>query len=207
MDNVFYILDCPAITGNTDGFFKFTKVKPERGKSVECKMCGRRLGALSWKEPHRAKLIGEKPGDICCGTGDEFLVSDRFRTAWLDSGLTGLEIFRTAAHLSLPVGVLENDFKYYVARPKYSYVHLDADSSGLVVHSDVGCNTCKVCRRTRLDRVRIAGDTWDGTHIFYPTGLYGVLLVTEDVKRFVEVGDLSNFCFLHQDDYSEENEY
>jgi len=207
MAQEFYILDTPAITCNRDGFFSFSKVKARSGTAPECDQCGRRLGALRWEAPHQVKLQGERAGDICCGTGDEFLVSDKFRIAWSQEQLGGLSISENPVRSDLLKRARSVDCIYHVATPKHSFTLLDAEASGLVVHSNVGCTKCGVAQRARLDRVRVDIDSWDGAQIFHPTGLYGVLLATAQVKSFVEEAGFSNFQFRHQDDYSECNEY
>ncbi|MFT4559237.1 MAG: hypothetical protein ACI92S_004627 [Planctomycetaceae bacterium] len=113
----------------------------------------------------------------------------------------------TPVLLDVPKGKADADCTYYLATPAYAYTYLDTRASGLVVSSDVGCEKCRVSRRMKVDRVRVAIESWNGAHIFYPTWLYGVLLVTEEVKQFVESGEFSNFSFCHQDDYSEKNEH
>jgi hypothetical protein len=96
---------------------------------------------------------------------------------------------------------------YFVVEPACVCVRMDEESSGLVVDELVGCDQCRVARRKKVDKIRVDEDTWGGEDIFRPSGLFGVVLVTERFVEFVRQNGFTNFDFIHQDDYSEPRKF
>ena len=201
---IFYAVDYLKIALNQNGYYSFEKFLPSRGGFPLCPACSTRIGPKLWHPPFRATLIGDHAGDLCCGTCQELLVSRRFVNAWKDSGLSGLRISDDAVEIRPSEGLPEESPEFFVAFPKYTITRLDEVASGLEIHKLVGCDVCRGAQRARVRRIRIDESSWEGWDIFYPSGLYGHLLVTERFRLFVEEHAFTNFEFIHQDTFHEE---
>lgn len=168
-----------------------------------CISCGVAIGSLRWLSPYYVTLTPGKIGDLCTD-GDEILVSRRFRTAWESSGLSGFSFSVEPVQIvRRPKADARRPIELLVAEPCFAYVRLDEAASGLVVDRLLGCDHCRVASRQKVDRLRLDASTWRGEDVFRPTGLYGVVLVTERFVAFVREHGFTNFHFVHQNDFRE----
>jgi hypothetical protein len=156
-----------------------------------------------WTPPFNVKLKGEDYGDMCRGSGEQFLVSSRFVEAWKESGLGGLQFSDDEVALRPWREMQDIVPHYFVAFPAHVLTKLDEIASGIEVEEVVGCEDCRVAQRKRVERLRIDENTWNGEDIFYPSGLYGVLVVTQKFDDFIRANSFTNFPLTHQDEYSE----
>ncbi|MCK4760684.1 MAG: hypothetical protein KAW12_00695 [Candidatus Aminicenantes bacterium] len=190
---------------NEKGFYELDFIgKISMGELYRCPECDTPIAIKPTLPPFNIKLKGKNFGDLCAGVCYEFLVSKRFAALWKESGLMGLEI------LDYPVNIKKTGkFKnidtpeYIMVRPDVTLTHLNEKESGLIIKDSAGCNKCKLSTRKKVERLRIDESTWDGQDIFYLSGLYGVLVVTEKFVEFVEKHQFTNFVLVHQDDYNE----
>src|SRR5690242_12071686 len=132
----FYVLAHPTTKESnlrTD-FFKgdLTNVGP----APTCPVCGAAIGMLTALSPRRVELElwGRDFGDLAFGSGNDVLVSERFRDAFLRSGLTGFsgfvpaEIVKVVARLRK---IAKPPPRYFVAAPGRSRAAVDDRASGL----------------------------------------------------------------------------
>src|SRR5580693_2923927 len=97
----FYVLEDPDLVRDpglkqSDAITDFSPLKPETlGEAPRCAACGKFTGMLPILPPIRVELElwGRRFGDIVFGPGNERLVTQRFRDAFLQAGLTGLSSF------------------------------------------------------------------------------------------------------------------
>lgn len=167
-----------------------------------CSSCGAAIGPLRWLPPRYVTLGAGKPGDLCTD-GDAILISERFRAAWESSYLSGLAISAEPVLITRRKGTKPPMPVYFVAEPSYAYVRLDEAASGLIVDRLVGCDVCRVASRVKVDRIRVDETTWHGEDVFRPTGLFGVVVVTQRFVEFVHQHGFTNFHFVHQDYFRE----
>jgi hypothetical protein len=200
---IFYILDYLRIAPDDASHYRFVRVLPNHGNFPLCPSCGARVGAKTWCPPFSVRLIGQQAGDLCCGACPQFLVSRRFMEAWERSGLKGMEIAEDPVEICPSEGLPEITTDYNVAFPAHSITRLDEAASGLEIYKLVGCDECRVAQRKKVDRLRIDERTWAGEDIFYPSGLYGHLVVTDRFRLFVEDHSFTNFEFIDQDAFNE----
>ncbi|OYP38914.1 double-CXXCG motif protein [Rhodopirellula sp. MGV] len=183
------------------GFAEFKAVGRKKfgGEFPKCPECETRIGTLNWQPPFVVQLTTNKFGDLCTD-GQDILLSDRFREAWVNSGLTGLRFER----VNVEVAITERSTPiYFVARIAHTITRLDEKASGVVASNVVGCDSCRVMAREKVERIRLDRHTIPELDIFRPSGLYGATLVTSRFVEFVNELSLKNFHFKHQDDYRE----
>lgn len=200
---IFHVLRYGALSIDDESdFYQFRAMLRKLGDSPLCPHCRAPIGGKVWRPPYHITLKGEAYGDMCRGRGQQFLVSTRFVGAWHTSGLSGLEFSNEPASLRPWRKMQAVVPEYYVALPKHVLTWLDEVASGLQVAGVVRCDACRAVQRKKIERLRIDEDTWGGEDVFYPSGLYGVLVVTERFRQFVVSNGFTNFPFTHQDDYA-----
>ena len=202
---IFYQLDRSNFAEfKRTGFSEFRRDRERsggwKGPAPTCPQCATRIGALKWIPPYVVRLTRTKFGDFC-SDGTSVLLSERFRSAWLASNLKGIEFATSSVQI---IGHCEDKTPpYYLANFAHTLTVLDEEASGLIVERKVGCATCRVTARASLERLRLDERSWDGEAAFLPSGLFGVILVSQEFVNFVAEHSLENFLFVHQDDYRE----
>ncbi len=96
------------------------------------------------------------------------------------SGLAGIDFRMETVECSDQRAI---EMGYKVLRIPFTTVKLDEEASGVVIDELVGCDVCRVASRKRVNRIRVDEHSWNNWDVFFPSGLYGELLVT---KRFVD---------------------
>lgn len=206
----FYVLKNPEIeesTATTD----FVDVDPVNlGKSPRCEACGKPIGSRIWLPPYRVELeIWYKAyGDISIGTGNNMLVSERFKTLYEESGLTGLYGFDPVEVVRVKRFGKAKGFKakpppYYRVSVVRSKAAIDISKSLL---RDEPGETCPVCRSgdwavMRILRVVLEPSTWSGEDIFIARGLPGTYITTERFKTFCEKNNIANAVLIPAEEY------
>lgn len=186
-----------------------TDVMPEKGFTVGeapcCPTCGNFIGMLKWLPPYRVEMDtwGDHFGDFAFAGGSEwFLVSERFRSVYLQSGLKGLsgfdpvEITKITRHNKKMRGNPPQYFKVDVVR---SQTAVDQVASRFE-WSD-GASICPVCMLPiegvikRWKGVVIRSETWKGEDIFVPRGT-GELVTSSCFKERCEESEVRNAVFV-----------
>jgi len=163
-----------------------------------CPACGGPVSMLPWAPPFRAELEtwGKRFGDMAFGSGDDLLISERFKDLWLKSGLVGLEGFEPVEI----VKVVRRGKRFKEPPPAYfrvvaqrSQAAFDVVSSG-VQWLEPPSPRCEVCRvgGNAKGWERIVLEEEPKENIFTVRGLGAWVLVDEQFKRFVEEHGLSN---------------
>ena len=165
----------------------------------KCSSCQAKIGTLQWQPPFHLKFTTNVFGDLCTD-GQDLLLSRQFREVCDQAKLRGIEF----APEEVSVRANTNPaIDYRVLRIQNVITRLDEQASGLVVSKLVGCQLCRVAARERVDRIRVDESSWNGLDVFRPSGLYGAVLVTERFVEMISEYSLTNFHFIHQDDYRE----
>jgi len=196
----FYIWDyLDYVRALKTGYAEFkTPGKRVRGdRFPTCPYCGTRIGTLPWLPPYIVKLTTKKLGDLCTD-GLQLLISREFRDAWDACGLTGLEFVDEPIQVQ---GRIPDTADYMLVRPVHAITRLDEEASGLIFSDFDGCDECRSGTCEKIDRLRIDESSWTGLDVFRPSGLYGRVVVTSRFVEMVEKFELTNFHFIHQDDY------
>lgn len=181
--------------GETD----YVRIEPIMlGPPLVCPVCGQMVSGRVWLDPHRVELRrwGRRFGDIVFGPGDHLLVSERFVNAWAQSRLTGLTGFDPVEIVKVTRRGEGEDIPpaYWHVEAVRSKAAIDEQRSGIEWDGDqTVCRECRFrgddCEIIRLDRVILEPEPLPTEDLFYPRGLWGVLLASD---RFAE------FCLQHQ---------
>jgi hypothetical protein len=177
------------------------------GDALHCPACGGSISFLKWLPPYHVELEMWSPvyGDAVYGSGEAFLVSERFTILWREHGLKGLSDFD-------PVKVVDVDQQWFTAGkpPKYfkvcvsrSRTTVDHQASGLEFHVEPGEQIKPVCPECltggpieRWQRIVFVPDTWSGDDIFFVRGLSDSYFVSERFRDFVNKFKLTNCSLL-----------
>jgi hypothetical protein len=202
----FYILENPE-TGETDAVTDFLPTDDfTTGEAPTCKACGRAVGMLAWEPPYKVEMRFWKKhhGDISFGTGDDLLVSERFRDLFLQRGLTGLYGFFPAEVVKvMPKRMLKGIPRYYVACIQRANAAIDAKASGFDREEGVVCGTCKGGGFLKsIKRVVLEEGTWQGEDVFIARGLPGTIITSRRFKQFCSVNAFKNILLMDALQYS-----
>lgn len=188
----FYIL---SLAFGTSPYAEFELLnKPERSDPPRCEDCGEKLSPLVRMPPYKYKWKKGVAGDLLTD-GMVFAVSERFRTCFEASELTGLTFAEE------PVELKGSTANYYMAFPQVIRTLLDEAASGVVINNLRGCEKCRVMSLVKLDRVVIREETWPGYDIFMMGNLFSDIVLTQRFVDFVNDNSFTNFQFIDQDEF------
>jgi len=196
----FYVLEAPKSDQSDAETICLDAEKTQMGTAPRCPVCGAAVGQLRPLPPRQIEVAlgGRRFGDLGFGLGTELLVSERFRDAFVKSGLTGLPVF-TPAEI---IGVIARFGKiptpipsYFVAAPARSRAIIDDRASGIDYSQRWKCKECKSGMMMRLRRLVLEPGSWSGEDIFIARGLPGTVITSERFKQFCDRHSFSN-CFL-----------
>jgi hypothetical protein len=168
-----------------------------RPSTATCPRCNSLLEPAVWCPPCRAQVSRQACGDLIQGGTFELVVSVAAQEAFAADGLrglTGYQRFKSQHPL---------DRQYVVARPRVTLTVLDEERSELRWRRPPACDLCRLGSRESVKRIVLKEDTWDGSDIFAPSGLYGVKMVTQRFVDWVVHHGFTNFSFLPANDYED----
>jgi len=168
-----------------------------------CPVCGEHIGSLPWFPPFRAeiKAYGKALGDVAFGTGNDLLVSAKFRAAWEATKLRGLEFAPIERLRIRPARLGKKPVTYYQVAPRRFGTQVDLERSLIEYGRPFKCNTCK---HEGIDTIRgfaIDQSSWTGEDIFYAWGITGSIIVSERVKKLSEDHGLTNVTLTPTEEY------
>jgi hypothetical protein len=179
-------------------------MKPENiGEAPRCPVCNEFVGMLPWLPPYHAEIVvhGKMLGDWV-RRGMDVLVSDRFRQAWQDAGLRGIEEFSPVERLRVrPARLGRRPLSYYHIQPRHYGTQVDLEHSLIDYGGPV---TCEKCKAGSLDSVRgfaIDESSWTGEDLFVPWGLNGDIVVTDRVRQLRDEHGLTNMNMTPVEEY------
>ena len=191
----FYVLSLDTSRSSFGEFEPTTTI--EFVDPPHCKKCNTKLAPLIRKPPHKYRLHHGKAGDLLTD-GMAVAFSMQAIKLLLTSELKGI------AYSETPIQLSDVDFSYYMVTPSITCTLLDEVASGVVVDELRGCDQCRVMATSKIDRIVLNERTWPGDDFFMMGNLFGVILVTKRFVEFVNQHKLTNFEFIHQDDFQED---
>lgn len=164
-----------------------------------CEICG---GVLRVKtHPLQIYFQGKRMADFYTIPQYTF-INDNIQKVLLENSITGFSLE--------PIGLQEEVLPFM----KLPMEHMETLKE-LVVHGDGGyiCNSegkqikkCQYCGKIAGDRRSIEGlsvniKEWDGSDIFFFRNWFGVIIVTERVKKIIEKHKFKNIRFIGLADF------
>jgi hypothetical protein len=197
----FYVLEHPTDPVD-DALTEFhAAAGTKRGDAPWCPRCGNPIGMLTRLAPIRAELetFGKRLGDMAFGVSNDVLVSERFRDAFISSGLSGLSGFLPAQIVKVIArrGRISSPMpNYFFAMPGRSRAAIDDRASGIdYIDKRWSCEECRIGSMKRLRRLVLEPGTWSGEDVFIARGLPGTIVTSERFKEFCERNAFTN-CLL-----------
>jgi hypothetical protein len=178
----------------------------KRGEVPRCPRCGNPIGMMPRLPPFRVEVEtwGRRFGDLAFGVSNDVLVSERFKNAFLSSGLMGLtgfapaEVVKVIARRGKVPASMPN---YFVAIPGGSRAVLDDRASGVDYEKRWTCEECRIGQMKRLRKVVLKPDTWSDEDVFIPRGLPGTILTSERFKQFCDHHAFTNCQLIQAERY------
>lgn len=178
-----------------------------RGEPAMCPVCKEGFISMKpWLPPRRAliRVWGKELGDVAFGPGNELLVSEYFRLAWIEHGLRGLDVFEPVEVVRLtPARLARAAPSFHCILPKLGTTSLDFSRSTIERSGEPDCLFCgKGSVKNAIHGVVIAEETWGGEDIFRPLGLVGSVIVTSRFREMVAAKSLKNFGLVPVERYT-----
>ena len=140
-----------------------------QGDAPRCPTCGQYIGMLPWLPPYHAEILvyGSKLGDVVNCGGESRLVSNRFRQAWQDEGLRGIEEFSPLARLRIrPARLGRRPLTYFHVNAQHYGARVDLEHSLIEYHRPMTCNDCMDADVETVRGFAIDEASWTGEDLF-----------------------------------------
>jgi hypothetical protein len=203
--SIFYVLRNPK-SNETEYVTDFLIPEPYFfGDPIFCSSCDKPITSKEWLSPFKAEieLWGKGFGDIAFGSGENLLVSEDFKSAFLKSGLKGIYEFAPVEIVKISHRKKKNPPTYYCININYSKAAIDYKASGF--EYDNNPPTCTECRSGHIKRIRrviIENGTWSGEDIFLARGLPGTYIVSEKFYKMCNKFEIKNALCIPAEQYS-----
>ena len=175
-----------------------------RDDCQKCPVCGKDMGAMfPWLPPFRATIraYGKQLGDVAFETSD-ILVSAKFRRAWVEAELKGIEIFHPLERIRVrPARLGKKAPTYFVVQPRRFGTRLDLERSLIEYAGPFSCMTCLQAGIHNVRRLVIDESSWTGEDLFIPWGKQGSIIVTDRVRQLRDDYDLKNVTLTPVEKY------
>jgi hypothetical protein len=174
------------------------------GEAPMCPDCGTCLGMLPWLPPYRAmiKAYRGKLGDVTSCSSDSLLVSARFKQAWEERGLKGIEAFTPLERIQVRPARLGKPMPiYYHIAPRRYGTRIDFPRSHFK-HPPITCKTCQSMGKMKsVNGFSIDESTWTGEDMFRAWGYPSRVLVSHRVRQMRDDYDLKNMAMIPIEDF------
>ncbi len=174
------------------------------GDSTKCPQCGMPVSSLSWLPPYRAEIraFTGKLGDLAYGTGDDLLVSEKFRSAWEKSELRGITEFAPLERIRFrPARLGKKPVTYWKFSVKHWGTRIDSSRSLIEYEGPTTCNTCLAGWIDSVRGFAVDESSWTGEDIFYAWGMPGSMIVTDRVRQLRDDHGLTNINLIPTEQY------
>jgi hypothetical protein len=200
----FYVLELEI--GSTHDT-TFDEMEPiHRGEVEDCRTCptcGRHVGSLPWLPPFRAAVIahGRELGDVAF-FGMDILVSEKFRLAWTEAQLKGIEAFQPLERVRVrPARLGRKTVVYYHVETRRFGARVDLKRSLIEYDKPFSCMMCMDAGVDSVRGFKIDESSWTGEDIFIPWGKSGSVIVTDRVRQLRDDYDLKNVTLTPTEEY------
>jgi hypothetical protein len=173
-----------------------------------CPKCGAPIGMRYWLEPRRIILSKPKYGDFV--SGQEYLVSEGFKSAYDQSDLKGIKAF-------IPVEVAKVRYlkknspspsQYYALDLERSYARIDHEKSFITWEMETQDHKkiCELCNPFGTVSIEIKGiciddSNWGGEDIFHLHEMGSTVYASQKFVDFCLEREFTNFNYINTKDY------
>lgn len=174
------------------------------GEARRCPNCDMFVSSLPWLPPHHAEVLtrGREFGDIAYAAGHSLLVSDRFRRAWVDAQLVGIDVFDPIQRIRVrPARLKKKAPTYFHIAPQLFDAQIDLEHSRIEYNGLISCDKCKGADVGTARGFAIDEKTWRGEDIFMVWGIYGRIVVSDRVRELRDKHGLTNVNLTPIEDY------
>lgn len=180
-------------------------LKPKnQGSAPVCPICGLYVGMLPWLPPYHAEIIvhGKKLGDVIYPGGSSLVVSERFRNAWENEGLRGINEFSPLERIRIRPGRLDKRTPVYfhIARRHFG-TRVDDEHSHIEYARPTSCPKCKGADVDIVRGFAIDESSWTGEDLFYAWGADSSIIVTDRVREMRDKYGLTNMNMTPVEEY------
>ena len=201
----FYVLDLEIGSSHDT---TFNELEPRHiGESHErpkCPICGRFVGSLRWMPPYRAEVVAHRRelGDVAFSSMD-LLVSEKFRLAWTQAQLRGINEFLPLERMrARPARLNKKTVTYYYVEVRRFESVVDLDRSRVIYAKPYTCPMCKDGVGTESVRgFKIDETSWSGEDLFIAWGMSACIIVTDRVRQLRDKYGLTNITLLPTEEY------
>lgn len=172
------------------------RMKPtDVGHASRCPKCNEYVSMLPWLAPYHVEIVvhGKKLADVIECSNGSLLVSDRFRSAWIEEKLQGIDVFSPIERLRIrPARLKKKAPTYFHIAPRLFDVQVDLERSLIEYDRPI---TCIKCKSGGIDSVRgfaLDETTWHGEDIFRAWGISGRIIVSNRVRELRDKHGLTN---------------
>ncbi len=202
----FYVLDDEPVMSDWVYKTEGAEIEPiHRGEAPTCPKCGKYAGMLQWLPPYRAevKAFGKQLGDVAFATGNDLLVSDKFRSAWERAGLRGIVAFGPLERIRVRparLGRGATPVYFHIAARRWG-TRVDPDRSLIEYDERYRCEKCGSPNVETVRGFSIDESSWTGEDIFRPWGLSSDIVVSDRVRQLLDDYGLTNVNLVRTEDY------
>ena len=160
----------------------------------KCPKCGEPMGLLPWLPPFRAvvRASGKQLGDVAFDSLD-ILVSEKFRLAWCEAQLKGIDRFHPLERIRVrPARLGKKTPTYFLVQPARFGTRVDLSRSLIEYDRPFACMTCLEAGVDNVRGFSIDEASWTGEDLFIAWGKPGSIIVTDRVRQLRDDHDLKN---------------
>lgn len=203
--NLYVLKQTSGTTG--DAVTDFLEATGSRtAEAPRCPVCRDYVGMRPLVPPIRVDIEawGREWGDLAFGVGDQILVSERFRLAFVERELRGIARFDPATIVSVRTHHpgLTSPPAYFLATIRRGNAAVDDIASGLVREPQSDCPSCRAGLIKRVSRIVLEAGTYLREDLFFARGLPGIILATESILTLCKDQNLRNCICIPAADFS-----
>jgi len=195
----YYIIN-NELFDNTEFAYSERFGKINSGEAIRCNECGSFLSMLKWLPPYQLKVSKKNLGDFIFGTQNGFVLSEKAKTLFEQSGQKGLNNFKK---VELYYKMVKLESNYYYPEITLSDVRINIKKSGLRFDSQKECDCCQKAGRIIKDMkgVFFENENQINEDVFFTKMLSGTITVSENFISFVNKYKLTNLKFIEVEKY------
>ena len=200
----FYVLENEIGTRHDTTFDKMEPI--HRGEVEDCRKCstcGEPVTHLPWLPPYRATIVahGRALGDVAFFSST-ILVSEKFRQAWTEAQLKGIDTFHPLERIRVrPARLGRKTVTYYYVDVLHFGTRVDSSQSLIDYSQPFACMDCLEAGVDSFRGFKIDEPSWTGEDIFEAWRMPGSVIVSDRVRQLRDDYGLTNVTLTPTEEY------